>query len=189
MERSSGILLHISSLPGYDGIGGMGKDAFQFIDFLAKTKQKIWQILPLGPVGYGNSPYLCYSAFAGNPMFIDIQQLVTDRLISKSSVTVQHFKTKKVEFEKVEGWKMGLYREAFDGFQMNLQRYKDEYDIFIGQHSWWLDDYALFRSLKTKHADTVWNTWEKELVTRDKKALQEAYKELDTEINFHRFRG
>ena len=82
MERSSGILLHISSLPGNDGVGSMGKDAFQFIDFLSDTKQKIWQILPLGPVGYGNSPYQCYSAFAGNPIFIDIQQLVADRLIS-----------------------------------------------------------------------------------------------------------
>jgi len=187
MERSSGILLHISSLPGADGIGGMGKDAFQFIDFLSKTKQKIWQILPLGPVGYGNSPYLGYSAFAGNPMFIDIQQLVTDRLILKNSVTDQHFKTKKVEFEKVEEWKMIQFREAYDGFQKNFQRYKDEYNTFIDQHSWWLDDYALFRSLKTKHSDTVWNTWEKELVTRDKQTLQEAQKELETEINFHRF--
>ena len=92
MERSSGILLHISSLPGEDGIGTMGKDAFQFIDFLAKTNQKIWQILPLGPAGYGNSPYQSYSAFAGNPVFIDIQQLVTDRLIPKGSITDQHFK-------------------------------------------------------------------------------------------------
>jgi 4-alpha-glucanotransferase len=72
MERSSGILLHISSLPGNEGIGSLGKEAFQFVDFLAQTKQKIWQILPLGPVGFGNSPYQCYSAFAGNPMFINL---------------------------------------------------------------------------------------------------------------------
>jgi len=96
MERSSGVLVHISSLPGDDGIGSLGKDAFHFVDFLAQTKQKIWQILPLGPVGYGNSPYQCYSAFAGNPMFIDVHQLVADRLISKDLITDQHFKAKQV---------------------------------------------------------------------------------------------
>ena len=189
MERSSGILLHVSSLPGEDGIGGMGKDAFQFIDFLAKTKQKIWQILPLGPVGYGNSPYQSYSAFAGNPVFIDIQQLVNDRLISKNfpSARDQHFKIKKVEFERVEEWKMILFREAFNGFKNNFDRYKDEYATFTSHNSWWLDDYALFRSLKSKYDETVWNTWEKELVNRDELALQQATKELQEEIDFHRF--
>lgn len=187
MERSSGILLHISSLPGDDGIGGMGKDAFQFIDFLANSNQKIWQILPLGPVGYGNSPYLSYSAFAGNPVFIDIQQLVADRLVLKSSVVSQHFKTKKVEFEKVEEWKTILFREAFEAFQKNFQRFKDEYDTFMSLHSWWVDDYALFRSLKTKNNNTVWNTWDRDLVIRDKQALHEATKELHGEIDYHRF--
>ena len=187
MERSSGILLHISSLPGDGGIGGFGKDAYQFVDFLSHTKQKIWQILPLGPVGYGNSPYQCYSAFAGNPIFIDIQQLVTDRLISKDSVTDQHFKAKQVEFERVGEWKTALFREAFTGFQKNFSRYKDEYVLFMNHNSWWLDDYALFRSLKTKHHETVWNTWKKKLVIRDKHTIQEAFKELHAEIDFHRF--
>jgi 4-alpha-glucanotransferase len=187
MERSSGILLHISSLPGDDGIGSMGKDAFQFIDFLAQTKQKIWQILPLGPVGYGNSPYQCYSAFAGNPMFIDIQQLVSSRLISKQDLVFQQFKAKRVEFERVEEWKMVIFREAFVGFRKNFDRYKDDYHTFMSHNSWWLDDYALFRSLKTKNGETVWNTWDKKLVQRDRKTIQEAFKELHTEIDFHRF--
>ena len=187
MERSSGVLLHISSLPGEDGIGSLGKDAFQFVDFLAQTKQKIWQILPLGPVGYGNSPYQCYSAFAGNPMFIDIQQLVSDRLISRKSVADQNFKTKVVEFERVGEWKATLFKEAFSGFRKNFDRYKEEYHTFMQHNSWWLDDYALFRSLKTKYGETVWNTWAKELVTRDKQVLHEAFKELHAEIDFHRF--
>ncbi len=187
MERSSGVLLHISSLPGEDGIGCLGKDAFQFVDFLAQTKQKIWQILPLGPVGYGNSPYQCYSAFAGNPMFIDVQQLVADRLISKKLIIDQNFKTKVVEFERVGEWKIGLLREAFVGFQKNFDRYKDEYYTFMSHNSWWLDDYALFRSLKTKYGESVWNTWEKELVTRNKHVLHEAFNELHSEIDFHRF--
>ena len=187
MERSSGILLHISSLPGEDGIGGMGKDAFQFVDFLAKTNQKIWQILPLGPVGYGNSPYQSYSAFAGNPVFIDIQQLVNDRLISKSLVTNQHFKVKKVEFDRVEEWKMVIFREAYVGFKNNFHRYNEEYDKFMSHNSWWLNDYALFRSLKSKNEETVWNTWDKKFIIRDQQALQKAYQELHAEIDFHRF--
>ncbi|OFX58842.1 MAG: 4-alpha-glucanotransferase [Bacteroidetes bacterium GWB2_41_8] len=187
MKRSSGILLHISSLPGSDGIGSLGKEAFLFVDLLTKTKQKLWQILPLCPTGYGNSPYQCYSAFAGDPLFIDIQQLVAERLISKDSVTDQHFKAKKVEFERVEEWKMTLFHEAFSSFKKNFDRYKDEYVMFMSHNSWWLDDYALFRSLKTKYGETVWNTWKKKLVTRDKLALQEAFKDLHVEIDFHRF--
>lgn len=187
MKRSSGILLHISSLPCEDGIGSMGKDAFQFVDFLAQTKQKIWQILPLGPVGYGNSPYQCYSAFAGNPMFIDVQKLVDERLISLDAVTGHQFKAKKVEFEKVEEWKMVIFREAFTGFRKHFERYKDDYYLFMSHNSWWLDDYALFRSLKTKFGETVWNTWDKKLVTRDWHTIQESFKELHAEIDFHRF--
>ncbi len=187
MERSSGILLHISSLPGDGGIGCMGKDAFQFVDFLAQTKQKIWQILPLGPVGYGNSPYQCYSAFAGNPMFIDLEQLVADRFISKKSLVYTEFKEKKVEFERVEEWKMPVLREAFAGFQKNFERFSNEYYSFMQHHSWWLDDYALFRSLKTKFEGTVWNTWEKNLVQRDRNTINKYFTELHGEIDFHRF--
>jgi len=187
MERSSGILLHISSLPGDGGIGCMGKDAYQFVDFLAQTKQKIWQILPLGPVGYGNSPYQCYSAFAGNPMFIDLNQLVADRLIEKDLITDQGFKTKKVEFERVEEWKSLLFKQAFIGFRKNFIRYKDEYHTFMSHNSWWLDDYALFRSLKSKNGETVWNTWSKELVSRDRHTLHIAFQELHEEVDYHRF--
>jgi 4-alpha-glucanotransferase len=187
MERSSGVLLHISSLPGEGGIGCMGKDANLFVDFLAQTKQKIWQILPLGPVGYGNSPYQCYSAFAGSPMFIDIQQLVEDRFLSMTTVIDEQFNEKVVDFERVEKWKSGLFREAFIGFQKNFSRFQDEYFTFMQHNAWWLDDYALFRSLKTKHDETVWNTWDKKLVNRDKHSLQGAFKELHAEIDYHRF--
>lgn len=187
MERSSGVLLHISSLPGDDGIGSMGKNAFQFVDFLAQTKQKIWQILPLGPTGYGNSPYQCYSAFAGNSMLIDIQLLVADRLIAKSLVEDQHFKANRVEFERVEEWKTKLLREAFSGFQKNFHRFQHEYHDFMRHNAWWLDDYALFRALKTNYDDSLWNTWPKKLVSREKHTLQVAFHELHAEIDYHRF--
>lgn len=187
MERSSGVLLHISSLPGEGGIGCMGKDAYLFVDFLAQTKQKIWQILPLGPVGYGNSPYQCYSAFAGNPMFIDLDQLITDRFISKATVIYPEFKTKTVEFERVEEWKLGILDEAFKGFRKNFDRFRDEYHNFMQHHSWWLDGYAHFRALKTKHKGTVWNTWDTKLVFRDFEALKTSFVELHEIIDFHRF--
>jgi 4-alpha-glucanotransferase len=187
MERSSGVLLHLSSLPGEGGIGSMGKDAYAFVDFLARTKQKIWQILPLGPVGYGNSPYQCYSAFAGNPMFIDIQLLVNERLISKEAVADQHFKSRMVEFDRVEEWKTALFKEAFAGFQNNFHRYEHEYHEFMRHHSWWLNDYALFRALKTKNDNVVWNNWPKELIGRKYEAMEEAYRELHADIDFHRF--
>lgn len=187
MERSSGILLHLSSLPGQEGIGSMGKEAYEFVDFLAKTKQKIWQILPVGPVGYGNSPYQCYSAFAGNPLFIDIQLLVNDRLISKDAVTDQHFKSRMVEFDRVEEWKLTLFKEAFEGFQKHFNRYQEEYNDFMRHHSWWLNDYALFRALKTKNDNKVWNTWEKALIDREPQAMEDAYQELHSDIDFHRF--
>lgn len=187
MERSSGILLHISSLPGTEGIGSMGKEAFRFVDFLATTGQKIWQILPLGPVGYGNSPYQSYSAFAGNPMFIDLGLLVKERLLDKNTLENTHFKKSKVEFDVVEKWKMPLLREAFENFRKNFQRYQSGYFNFMQHNAWWLDDYALFRALKSKHDESVWNTWPKKLVKRDKHALEEAFRELHSEIDFHRF--
>jgi 4-alpha-glucanotransferase len=187
MERSSGVLLHISSLPGDDGIGSMGKNAFRFVDFLVQTRQKIWQILPLGPTGFGNSPYQCYSAFAGNPMLIDVQLLVEDRLLAKPEPEAQHFKTGKVEFDRVAAWKTRLLRTAFEGFQNNFERYQEEYQSFMRHNAWWLDDYALFRALKTKHDESVWNTWPTELVSRDKQTLRDAFQELHLEIDFHRF--
>lgn len=187
MERNSGILLHISSLPGADGIGSLGKEAFRFVDFLAKSHQKLWQILPLNPTGFGNSPYQCYSAFAGEPLFIDIDELVADHLLAKKSIVRPDFKAKKVEFEKVEEWKMEHFRIAFSTFTQNFDHYKDDYYTFMSHNSWWLDDYALFRSLKSKNKETVWNTWEKPLVIRDRQAIQDAFKELHPEIDFQRF--
>lgn len=187
MDRQSGVLLHISSLPGSDGIGTLGKDAFDFVDFLSSIKQSIWQILPLGPVGFGNSPYQCYSAFAGNPMFIDIDTLVTDRLVAVNTLKGCKFKSKKVEFEIVEEFKSVLLKEAFKNFRNNFERFKDEYYDFLRRNEWWLNDYALFRSIKTNFGDKVWNEWGSQYVLRTKEIISQSYNSLSDDIDYHRF--
>ena len=186
-QRNSGILLHISSLPGTQGIGSLGKEAFLFVDFLAQTKQKIWQILPLGPVGFGNSPYQCYSAFAGNPLFIDISELVKDRLLDKASVEAPKFNSKQVEFEKVEEWKMKLFQDAFLNFRKNFQRFQNNFSSFLDEHGWWLNDYALFRTLKEKNDGLAWNEWDLELVRRNRQRIDEIMHKYHEEIDFQRF--
>ncbi|MBL7967486.1 MAG: 4-alpha-glucanotransferase [Prolixibacteraceae bacterium] len=186
-QRSSGVLLHISSLPGSQGIGSLGKDAFQFIDFLAQTKQKIWQILPLGPVGFGNSPYQCYSAFAGNPLFIDILELVKERLIEPKSIAEPKFNAKHVEFEKVEEWKMNLFQEAFLNFRKHFVHFQSDYNAFMNENGWWLNDYALFRTLKEKNEGSAWNEWDLELVRRNRQRMEEMAFKFQAEVDFHRF--
>ena len=187
-KRSSGILLHISSLPGNEGIGTLGEDAFRFVDFLAETNQKNWQILPLGPVGFGNSPYQCYSAFAGNPLFIDLHLLLKDELLSVADLKKNSFSTKTVEFEKVEIWKMSILRQSFELFKnKQFENFKHEYNQFLTEHNWWLNDYALFMAAKKQFNQKVWFDWDEDLKFRKSNALKKWRKQLADEINFRKF--
>ena len=116
-ERSSGIILHPTSLPGKFGIGSLGKNAFEFIDFLSETKQKIWQVLPLGPTGYGDSPYQCFSAFAGNPLLIDLETLVEDGLLTNEDLqTNEVFDDNYVDYGKVIDFKTYILKKAHINF-------------------------------------------------------------------------
>ncbi|HCR90152.1 MAG TPA: 4-alpha-glucanotransferase [Prolixibacteraceae bacterium] len=188
MNRSSGILLHISSLPGNYGIGSMGRDARRFVDFLVATNQKLWQILPLGPTGYGNSPYQCYSAFAGSSIFIDLDELVGEQLLTVEDLeNSPSFPENRVDYDRVWEYKRGRMRLAFQNFQEKFEFFKDDYYNFLGEHSWWLDDYALFRAIKGLDEQKVWNEWKPELKKRDERELQLHRHQLDKEINFHRF--
>lgn len=188
-QRSSGILLHISSLPGKEGIGTLGENAYRFIDFLSETKQKLWQILPLGPVGYCNSPYQCYSAFAGNPLFIDLKLLLMESLLSLNDLEdVPVFSKRKVEFNKIEKWKYPLLRKAFEKFKANSpDALKEEYQKFLTENSWWLDDYALFMALKRHFNGAVWFDWDDDIKFRKKSALNKFHNLLTEEIEFRRF--
>jgi len=188
-DRKSGILLHITSLPGNEGIGTLGKNAFRFIDLLKDSGQKCWQILPLGPVGYGNSPYQCYSAFAGNPALIDTEWLEKEDFLEKGELEGNPaFSRKKVHFESVDKWKYPILRKAYLQFaKPGSGSLKGSYSTFLEEHGWWLNDYALFMSAKAHFGGIPWNEWPENIKFRDDEALQELSKDLTVEIDFQRF--
>lgn len=188
-ERSGGILLHITSLPGREGIGTLGENALRWIDFLSETGQKIWQILPLGPVGYANSPYLCFSAFAGNPLMIDLFSLVDEHLLPvKYLDNIPRFDIRQCDFAKVQKWKTPVLKKAFLEFQ---ERHRDqlhaEYHRFLDENGWWLNDYALFMAAHSHFGGIVWQAWPDEIKFRQPAALANLENKLSDETGFHRF--
>ena len=182
-ERASGILLHPTSLPSKFGIGDFGNKAYQFVDFLVKSKQTLWQVLPLGQTGYGDSPYQCFSAFAGNIYLISLEQLVEDGFLTKKDLAdAPNFPTKKVEFGKVIEYKLPLLRKAFEAFrQTDNEKIAQEFRGFCHEHAFWLDDYALFRAIKLANNQTSWQDWDEDLKLRKPEALEKAQQELDEE--------
>jgi tRNA(Ile)-lysidine synthetase-like protein len=176
--RGSGILLHISSLPGPYGIGTIGKSAYQLIDFLAKAGQKYWQVLPLGPTSYGDSPYQTFSAFAGNPYFIDLDTLVEEGYLEKRDlkslavVPDPH----RVDFERIYKTRFPVLEKAYDRF-IKKGDFK-EFKKFIEENRFWLEDYALFMALKSVNVEGNWFGWTELHRIRDKETLEEANAEL-----------
>jgi 4-alpha-glucanotransferase len=192
MKRSCGVLLHITSLPSPYGIGTLGKNAEEFADALRDSGQKFWQVLPLNPVGYGNSPYQSYSAFAGEPLLIDLDDLVANGLLSRKSCEDADFGADPayVDFEKVVRVKMALLREAYKAFAASTGSSAIDvaYLAFVKEESLWLDDYALFMALKTENGGVSWIDWkDAKLRNRDGKSLNEAYERLRDEIAFWKF--
>ncbi|MEK6301684.1 MAG: 4-alpha-glucanotransferase [Acidobacteriota bacterium] len=189
LPRSSGILLHPTSLPGRFGIGDFGSEAYRFVDFLAESGQSLWQILPLGPTGFGNSPYQCFSAFAGKTTLISPERLIEYGLLSANDlVSAPKFSNERVEFGPVIEWKNALLARAFENFKRgsgaSLRR---EVEGFSEAESLWLDDYAFYRAIKDAHGGAAWNNWNRELVKRDPKALASARTRLREDIEAHKF--
>jgi len=188
-ERSSGILLHITSLPGKYGIGTMGSEAHEFIDFLVASGQKIWQILPLGHTGYGDSPYQCFSAFAGNPLLINLPKLLADELLETADFpSEKDFSNDAVDFGQVYTYKYPLLRKAYERFKTNNSALRQlQFENFVKKTGFWLEDYAFFMALKNHYGGKAWSEWDKQVKTREPEALKRYREQLADDIGFYRF--
>jgi 4-alpha-glucanotransferase len=189
LTRYSGIICHPSSFPGPHGIGDFGEAAFRFIEWLSRGAQTLWQVLPLGPVGPGNSPYASPSAFAGNALFISLPWLAGDGLLDGEQLaSPPHFSTSTIDYEAVRAFKLPLVREAFDRFRRGAGAgLRPDFDAFVVENANWLDDYALFLALKGAHGGMDWSDWPKEIALRHPDALAAAREELRSEIRYHQF--
>ncbi len=187
--RSSGILLHPTSLPGRFGIGDLGDEAYRFVDFLAASKQSLWQVLPLGPTGFGDSPYQCFSAFAGNTLLVSPERLVHEGLLTEEDLAhAPAFSFERVDFGNVITFKNALLRRAFERFKQTADKsLHASFEQFSHQAASWLDDYALYRALKDAQGGKAWNEWEPTLTRRDAAALDAAREHLRDEIDAHKF--
>ncbi len=185
-KRSSGILLHPTSLPGPYGIGDLGPQAFRFVDWLSSTGCKIWQILPLGPTGYGDSPYQCFSAFAGNPYLISPDDLLAENLVTEEDlVELKELPASKVDFGLFIPKKLDLLAKAFQRYQADPEPLREAFNYFCAENAYWLDDFALFMALKEANGGGAWNGWDPALRARKKTALTKAKKEQA--VNIERF--
>ncbi len=189
MSRFSGILLHPTSFPSPHGIGDLGKAAYQFVDFLHAAQQGLWQILPLGPTSYGNSPYQCTSAFAGNTWLISLETLQ-----EQGYLTAEHledapaFSANTVDYAAASVWKMEKLALAYQGFcQTATAEIQQRFQAFCAQQQDWLDDFALFTALKNFHQEQCWNQWTPALALRKKTELKRWAKQHADLINYQKF--
>ena len=190
-DRSGGVLLHPTSLPGPYGIGDLGPQAYRFVDWLASTGCKLWQVLPLGPTGYGDSPYQCFSAFAGNPYLISIDFLLQDGLLIQDDLNNKpDFDDARVDFGLLIPWKLDLLQKAFSRFASASEDLHKEFEYFSAENAVWLDDYALFMSLKEANGGGAWNAWEAAIRNREASAMDKARKEHSEHVlrfSFYQF--
>lgn len=187
--RASGILLHPTSLPGRYGIGDLGLEAHQFIDFLARSEQRLWQILPLGPTGYGNSPYMSFSTMAGNPLLISLDALKDNSFLTDDDLhEIPNFPLDTIDFEKVLAWKMPLLRQACKNFQDKATPLQQkEFEGFCRGKANWLEDYALFMALLESQEGGSWVDWPNEIRNRQPEALNSWREQLRDAIFFQKF--
>ena len=187
--RSSGILLHLTSLPGPHGCGDLGPASYHFVDWMVIAGQSLWQMLPLGPVGFANSPYMSLSAFAGNPLLVDLQELKElGWLRAEELASVPLFPEDKVDFASVVPFRLALLKKASDRFfadsAVSQQR---DFAEYCRTQKYWLDDYALFEALHAAHCGSLWTTWPEELARREPSALAAARRHFHGDVRFHQF--
>lgn len=186
MERSSGILMHIASLPGKFGIGSVGKGAYKFVDFLKESGQKYWQILPLGHTSYGDSPYQCFSAFAGNPHFIDFELLKEEGLLNESDYENINFgiEEDKIDYATIFLERQKVFKIAFNNFK---KIDCDEFEIFKEENKFWLEEYSLYMSVKEYFNLTSWQDWDLDIRAREPLAVEKYKYMLKDRIEYWNF--
>jgi len=189
-NRASGIILHPSSLPGPDGIGDLGPEAFRWVDFLSETGCGLWQVLPLGPTGYGDSPYQCFSAFAGNPYLVSSVLLMEMGLLSRIDLADRpQFPIEKVDYSEVIQWKIKLLDRAYAKFQKSTRSgIRDAFEAFQQTQKDWLEDFALFMAIKEDNGGGSWEHWPENLRSRDAETLELFRQEHAQAIQNHTFR-
>lgn len=189
LQRKSGVLLHPTSLPGRYGIGTFNQMAYDWVDFLDQTRQSLWQLLPLGPTGYGDSPYQSFSSFAGNPYLISLEELVQQGLLDQQTLDqAPDLPQDRVDFGAIYHWKVPVLRQAANGFTRRATPDQQaEYTQFCAEHAAWLDDFALFMALKDAHSGAAWNQWPLPFRSRQANALAAASQQYAAVIHAHKF--
>ena len=187
--RTSGILLHPTSLPSRYGVGDLGEAAYRFVDFLNAAGQHVWQVLPLGPTGYADSPYQCFSAFAGNPLLVNPERLVGDGLLSTDELAdVPEFPEDRVDYGRAIDLKSALLQRAFENFRRSGRKgLREEFESFTEEAAGWLDDYALYRAMKEVRGGAPWYEWEPAAIRRDPETIDSARRALAGQIEAQKF--
>ncbi|MCM8710061.1 4-alpha-glucanotransferase [Clostridium sp. SYSU_GA19001] len=185
-KRECGILLSIASLPSRFGIGAFSKSAYHFVDQLKKAGQKYWQILPLGPTGYGDSPYQSFSTFAGNPYFIDLEELIKEGYITEEECNSYDFgkNERYIDYEKIYLSRFKVLKTAYE--RSNITK-TEEFYSFVNENAYWLEDYALYMAVKNSFSGVSWSEWEEDIRLRRPSALKKYKNKLADEIDFYKF--
>ncbi len=187
-NRKTGILVHPTSFPSKYGIGDLGSGAYDFINFAEASGCKIWQVLPIGPTGYGDSPYQSFSSYAGQPLIISPEKLIDNGLISEGEIEIKEWDPRKVDYGEVIPYKFSILNKAYENFKKSDDKdFLKAYDAFCKSHKLWLDDYALFMASKDYHGGIVWNEWDKEIAFPDKKSKKKWTKKLADKLEYYKF--
>ncbi len=182
LTRGAGILLPIGSLPSRYGIGSLGEEAYGFVDFLYEAGQSYWQVLPVGPTGYGDSPYQSFSAFAGNPYFIDLPRLAAQGLLTNEELAAAELADEEIPYERLYYTRFTTLRAAASRFTADAA-----FEAFCNEEADWLDDYALYMSIKAQHEEHEWTLWEKPLRLREPQAMARVRDTLADDVYFWKF--
>lgn len=187
-HRRSGVLLHPTSFPGPYGIGDLGNSAFEFIDFLVDSKQEIWQVLPIGPTGYGDSPYQAFSSFAGQPLIISPDNLITLGLLTEADLDLRDWDPQFIDYGPVIEYKISLFKKAFANFDTTTDKdLLSQFKSFCATQKEWLTNYSLFMATKDYHGGVMWTEWDKEIAFPTDAVLKKWTKKLAKQVKYYKF--